>query len=217
MSQIGTLVGGAGNPTLINLDYVPSYLQIGEIDADLPIDQFSIEIASVPTINVNNQAAIQAFSKYLNECLLGADVKISQVLKICGGNLSGVKCSIRLRNAGATTPNIYAFSTRNGSPAEAVKFGQEVVQAQSRQRFAGFTALFFDATNLDRAEVQFSSGYTDTLSDVELRSLFAMGNQCDANGQLAGLTVIDNKDRLINSVTLYATNGGNVVVYPFRL
>jgi prepilin-type processing-associated H-X9-DG protein len=216
MSQVSTLVTGAGIDTIINLPYVPEVLLIGESDTDLPIQGLSIQVGGKDYQNIQSQALIQAFSKWKMEGMLGADVKIAQRIPISNGFIAGQNCQIRLTNAGATTPAIYAYSQGKGD--DVLEAGTLTVQAQTSQVFPQFMALFFDPANLDYANITFLDGHQDKFTAAELRAMFAEMNETDADGELAGLICIDNTaeddegEGYIASAELWTTNGGTCTV-----
>lgn len=216
MSKFGTLITGNGVATIVNLPFVPQFLLVGTVDTDLPIEGLSVSIEGVDKISiVDNQSLLQAYAKWSMEGMLGADVKIGQLLKIADGKISGKDCQITITNAGVSTPDIYAYSDRKG--ANGLNFGTSTIQSSSNKVYNQFGALFFPTANVDYAQVTWKNGHSDKLTVPELRSLFVQTNQTDADGQLAGITVIDNLAAadargLIDSVDLYTTNGGTCTV-----
>lgn len=205
----GPMVTGAGVVTTIDFENgFPQFLLVDAVDADLPVTKFEVTIAGQSFQNITGQTLIQAFSKYMMESLLGADVKIGQTLMLTNGFLGNQNGQVKLTNAGVTTPNVYYHSITRGN--EAFGSGMVPIQDLGSKRFAKFIALFFDDTNFDYANVTFKFGnvrWTDKFTAAELPALFARDNQADADGKLAGITVIDNKSGAIEAVELYA-NGG---------
>lgn len=205
----GPMVTGAGVVTTIDFENgFPQFLLVGTVDTDLPVTKFEVTIAGQSFQNITGQSLIQAFSKYMMESLLGADVKVGQTLMLSNGFLGNQNGQVKLTNAGVTTPNIYYHSVTRGN--EAFGSGMVPIQDLGSKRFTGFLALFFDPTNFDYANVTFKFGnvtWTDKFTAVELAALFARDNNADADGKLAGITVIDNRSGAIVGVELYA-NGG---------
>jgi len=214
--EIGTLAASA--VTTINRETTPSLVLIGAIDENVVLDGLVVTIGGEVTISIQGQTHIQAFAKYMTEGLLGADVKVGMILKLASGELPNERVQLRMSNAGATTPTVYGYSI-SGRNAQAYRVAQQTIQAIDSVRYgAGFQALIIEQTNLDYAQMEFIDGHTDKFSVVELASLFALDNQCDADGLLAGRLMIDNQRKLIKSVTLYTTSGGTMtvtVVKPF--
>lgn len=210
MALIKTLTTGVGVVTTVNVDNgVPQFLQVGNTDTPLPLSKFEVSVSGRSTINISVQALIQAFSQYLMESLAGADVKVGQCLIISNGFLAGKNAQVKLTNAGATTPNIYVNSIKRGDAP--VLAGQDVINDLAFENFDDFTALIFDGTNLDYADILFQDGHKDKFTQPELAGMFARNHQCDADGLLSGMTVIDNKAGNIESAELYA-NGGSITV-----
>lgn len=215
MSLIGVLTTGSGIPTVINLSYTPQFIQVGEVDEDLPLSSISIQVEGRDAINIPSAALAIAFSKWQMESLLGADVKVAQIIKIATGRI-GKNSLITLVNAGATTPNIYAYSLSRGQRILSV--GTFQVNQDSNYTVKNFKGLFLDPTNLDYVELTFVDGtkrFREKFLEAELRTLFAMTNQGDANANLGTLVCIDNAAMrgrgVIDSATLFAT-GGNITV-----
>jgi hypothetical protein len=204
MSKVGTMTTGAAVETVINESYVPQLVLVGATDTALPLTKFGVSIAGEVRQGIAGQSLIQAFSKIVGKSLLGADVAISQVLPIANGFVGGQNIQVRLTNAGATTPDIFFFS--NGIGDSAVITGQQTIQPTSNQRFAGFSHLIFDDANLDYVQIEFADGFSDKFTDVELLARFAMMNGADANGELAGMTVLENLGDIV-SATIYTTAG----------
>lgn len=210
---VDTLVTGAGIDTVINLPYVPEFILVGETDTDLPLTKVSISVGGSDYQNINGQSLIQADSKIDMEGLLGADVKIAQVIAVADGLIPFQTCQVRLTNAGATTPNIYAFSTSMGS--RVFSKGTTTIQDNSSDVFDGFQALIFDPTNLDYVQVTWEDGTNQKMTEAELKAVFAVLNQSDANGELAGLLVLNNALNIFQSVEIY-TSGGALTVLVRR-
>ena len=209
MSFRKALITGIGVVTTIDLEHVPQFLFIGAPDADLPISKFELTVSGQSFQNISIQALIQAFSKYMMEGLLGADVKVSQVLKLADGFIPGKNVQIRITNAGATTPDIHTFSAVKG--AFPIAAGQINVKQNDSETFSGFETVIFDPANLDYVDVTFSDGHKDKLQGVELDVLFSLNHQADADGRLIGMTVIDNQMDQITQVEIFAT-GGDITV-----
>jgi hypothetical protein len=226
MSQISTLVTGAGVVTTVNLEYTPEYLLIGTPTTDLPLSAISWMVSGRERVNIQTQALLQAVSKYKNEGILGAGVKVGQMFKVADGRLEK-SFQARLTNAGATTPAIYAFSTRKGDGL-VIECAQQTIQATSNQTFQNPLALFFDPTNLDTVDINWAEPneqkeireFSDRLALPEVESFFLIDNQADANGLLIAMACIDNQaiidpgQKSIESVTVYTTAGGTLsIVY----
>lgn len=220
MSQIGTLVTGAGVVTTLNLQFVPQFILVGTLDTDLPLSAVSWNVAGDELVNIATATHVVAFSKLAQNGLLGADVKVSQVLQVADGYYGNQQFQVRFTNAGATTPAIYGFSQRKGA-GELVRASQNVILDGANQRYSGFVALQFLPTNVTRADIEFfdiesNEVFSDSLTPAELADLFAMDNITDANGLTATLVTVSNYNAeftgiVIKSITIYAS-GANVTV-----
>lgn len=207
--EIGSLV--ASTTTTLNRDYTPAFVLIGGINEDVVLDALTVTVDGDVTININGQANVQAFAKYLQSSLLGADVKIGMLLKVASGDIPS-KLQLRLSNAGVTTPTVYGFSASK-SKAVPVRAAQQTIQANDSVTYGGgFQALIIDETNLDYAQINFKDGHQDKLTVEELKAYFNLLNPSDADGLLAGQLVVDNKGRNIAKISLYTTSGGTMTV-----
>lgn len=218
MSQIGTLT--ASSSDIFDRPDTPANILIGTVDTDVPLSALSISIRGNQTINITSQNRIQAFSKWMMSSVLGADVKIGMLIKLSEEAITGQSCQIRTTNAGATTPGVFEFSTgKNPNNPSVVASGEETIQASSNQRFEGndFDFIAFDPSNVTDLQFEFlspdGSVYSEQLTPVEVDALFvASGNSSDADGRLAGLCAIDNRENTILSVTFYNGSGGTTTV-----
>jgi hypothetical protein len=214
MPVLGQLSGTDGATTIITRPYTPELLVIGSIDTDVPLSRITVTVGGEVVQEVSGQANIQAMAKYLMECLLGADVKIGMMLKVADGFLAGQNVEIKLTQTGTSTASIYGFSDNKGAGL-LVRAGQETIQASSNIELTGFTALFIPTTNFQDAQVVFADGHSERLSQQELAALFALENQADADGLLAGVLCVDNKPDIegvqpIQSITVFSTSGGTL-------
>ena len=218
MSQIGTLT--ASSSDIFNRPDTPANILIGSVDLDVPLSALSVSIRGIQTINITAQARIQCFAKWIMGATLGADVKVGMLLRLAEDAVTGQACQIRTTNAGATTPNVFEFSDGKNSSAPIVyAAGEETIQASSPQRFEGsqFSMMAFDATNVTDCQLEFigTNGeiFSQLMTAVELDAYRVLqGFPSDADGKLAGLTVIDNMDSNILSVTINNGSGGTTTL-----
>jgi hypothetical protein len=204
MGQIATLLTGAGVTTnIVGQTQCESVILIGDVDTALPIQGLTVEIDGSPFFNVQSAALLIAYSKWLNNTINGAAV-IGICLRIATGMMPR-NTNYRLTNAGATTPPVYAFSDNDmGVP---FLVATKTINALSFDDFAQFSALFIQTpANLLNAEIAWTNGSKKTYLGVELDCMYAMKKQSEANGQLAGVTLIDNTDQSIKQVRIN-TNG----------
>lgn len=209
MSQISTLITGAGVPTPIaGLSYCPEFLLIGDVDTANPLRGLEVIVDGTPFINITGSAPlVGAYSKWMNE-IAGAN-SVGTLIKLATGRIDK-PTTIRLTNDGVTTPAVFAYGdSENGAP---MLVSTQAILAGGSQDFSKFSALFITApANIQQAEVFFTNGYKETMTAVELDSYFNLKYNSDADGRLNACTVIDNTDQSIEMVRLYAT-GANLTV-----
>jgi hypothetical protein len=212
MAQIGTLTGGAGVVTSFNgLTQLDEFLVVGDSDTANPLQGLTVEVNGETLINIQVQALITAFGKWLME-MNGSTV--STMIKVATGRIKG-STNIRLINAGATTPAVYAFSDSDGG----LPFisATEVILAGSYSDYSGFSSLMISApANVQSAIVTFADGYTATVTPVELAAYFSLENNSEADGYLGGVLVVDNRSNRISSIRIFAT-GANVNVLKVQI
>lgn len=212
--QIGTLNAGAGVATVLaGRAQCDQYLVIGGVGTANPLEGLTVTINGTPFIDINSAALITAFGKWQGESNNGP---IGFCIKTGTGSIAR-NTTYRLQNAGATTPNIFAFSEAgNGVPFEATTI---TINPSSKQEFNKFSALFLETpANITSAEILFMDGSKDTLTPTELAAWFNVYNQTDANGLLGTVTVIDNTEARIKSLTLTTNNGaGGCTVLTAKL
>lgn len=198
--QIGTLLTGAGVTTnIVGQTQCESVILLGDIDTTLPLQGLTVEIDGSPFFNVQSAALLLAYSKWMNNTINGAAV-IGLCLRIATGMMPR-NTNYRLTNAGATTPAILAFSDNDlGVP---FLVATKTINALSFDDFSQFSALFIGTSaNLLNAEIAWNNGSKKTYLAQELDCMYAMAHQSEANGQLAGVTIIDNTNQSIKSVRL---------------
>lgn len=209
MSQIGTLLTGAGvNTNIVGQAQLDSYLLLGDVDTANPLQGLTVEVDGVTFINIQAANLITAFAKWQMETA-GAGV-IGLMLKVATGRVP-LKTNLRLQNAGATTPNIFANSDGdNGVPLLAATVS---INALSYQDFKKFSALFIQTpASVSSIEVTYSDGFRETMTIVESDALFALSNQSETDGRLGGISVIDNSNQRIENVRLNTSAAVTVLI-----
>lgn len=207
MAQLGTLTTGAGVvTTFTGLSQLDEYLLIGDADTANPLQGLQVEVNGETLVNINAQALITAYAKWLMETVGTA---VGFLFKFATGRVKG-NTTIRLTNSGATTPGVFAFSDADGGVPFIV--ATDVILAGGYSEFSNFTALFVNApANLQQAIVTFTNGFQSTMTAVELGAYFSLTNQADADGYLGGVIAIDNTAGNIASIRMFAT-GANLSV-----
>lgn len=199
MSQLTTLITGAGIATVVaGQSQCEQNIIIGTIATAFPLQGIAVEIDGVPFLNINNQPALlTAYSKWMNQVnATGAIIGVA--LKITTGRIKK-STTYRFFNNGATTPNIYAFSTNdNGVPFQ---IATKTVNLSSYEDFQNFSAIFYAPTNVSNLEFTFQNGYRATLSTIEADALFGIRFPNEA-GELGGISCIDNRNQSIANIRL---------------
>jgi hypothetical protein len=211
MSKLGNLVGGVGAVTVFNLGYLPEKLVIGSITDASAISSILVEVDGQATLKLSSIAEIAAYMEFQNE-VIASDGVIGHSLTLSYGMLAGSSTTITLTNAGATTPAVYAYSTRQGRYP--VLVASQSVIVNSFQRFTNFSALIFPPTNLDYVNVEFVNGFSQKMQSAELSDLYASQNQTSDAIGLYSRNVISGLG--IKAVEVYATGGGNIPVTVIR-
>lgn len=199
MSQITTLLTGAGVVTVVaGQSQCEEYILIGDVDTASPLSALTIEIDGTPFIVINSQNLLAAYMKWLME--FSATI-VGLLIKVSTGMIRK-NTTYRFTNAGATTPAIFAFSdSQNGIPFVVTS---KQINPSAYEDFEKFSALFITApANIATIEVLFVDGHKTTITGVEADAYFSLTNQTEVNGQLAGVTVIDNTQQNIKSVRIF--------------
>lgn len=219
MSQIGTLTGGAGVVTTINLQYVPEYIVVGTAFANTVLSGISWNISGQEQVNVSGAVSVNALAKFKNRGTL-TNQTVDTIFSTGFGYLQNKQFQLRLTNAGATTPAVLAFSRKFGN-GRVLTAAQQVVVDGANQRFRNFLGLQFLPTNVSRVDLTFRNPktgetYSDSFLPAEVNALFGLDNISE-DGVLSTLSVLDNSNILakmgvfIEEATVYAS-GANVTV-----
>lgn len=214
MPQIGTLLTGAGNPTVIaGQNQLDQYLLLGDVDTANPLQGLRVDVGGQTIFNIDNAATLlTALSKWMTEF---AGTSVGVLFKLSTGIIKG-NTTYRLINAGATTPAIFAFSeASNGTPLFTI--AQQINQLSTLE-FEKFFALFIQTpANVSGIEVEFTDGTVQTWVPAEADAFFALFNQAETDGRLGGVTVIDNTEQKFSRVKITTNNTGACVVASVKM
>jgi len=209
MSQLGTLITGAGvQTTFAGQAQCEQFVLIGDVDTAFPLRGLSIEIDGTPYINIQNSLPLMtAFAQWQME----NSVAIIPFLLKLGTGMIAKSTTYRFTNDGATTPDIFVYSeAQDGIPVIATTKG---INASSYEDFSKFSALFVTVpADVTSIEIVFEDGYKATMTAAEAASLFAFKYGSEANGLLTAVLVIDNTDRSIKTVRIFADPTGLTVL-----
>lgn len=212
MSQIGVLTASVS--TLFNLDYLPERILIGDLAKYDVVSNLSIVSKGQQLMSVTSADRITAMSKFdqgaIDNTGEGQLTPVFLRLAVARINLA---TSINLTNATANNEDVFASSTARGNVARTAV--EQTINQSANQTFTDFEGLFFDDSNVLRANLTFADGFNDDYSPQELRALFASENVADADGTLNGLTCIKSNrpgENDIVQAVIYTTSGGAVTV-----
>ena len=213
MALIGSFPGSGSQ--VFNLDFLPEKFLIDETDASSQfLTNLSVVTSGVQLMSITDNARITALAKYDSGAILtdnpGNNMTASY-LRLATGRINKAT-TINGTNGNATARNAYAASTNIGNIAR--RAVEQSINPSANATFENFEALFFASTNILRAQITFSNGFTDEYTVQELRALYANYHVSDAAGTLEGQTCIsaDSGAGLISQVVLFAGAGAAVVV-----
>ena len=154
---------------------------------------------------------ITALAKFDSGGILGTDNLAASYLRLATGRINKAT-TITGTNSVAATRDFYAASTNISNIAR--RAVEQSINASANATFDNFEALFFDATNILRAQITWANGFTDEYSPAELLALYANYHLTDTQGKLDTLTCIDSDSGagLISQVVLFNGSGGTTVV-----
>ena len=216
MALIGTFP--ASGSAVFNLDFLPEKLLVGDTSsANFSLNNLSVVTSGIQLMSITDLARITALAKFDSGAILTSPA---------GGLLESGACSwLRLatgrinkattitgNNSVATIRNLFASSTNINNVAR--RAVEQSINPSANATFDNFEGLFFDPTNILRAQITFANGFTDEYSVAELAALYANYHVADEFGYLAGLVAIDADSGagLISQVVLYNGAGGSTVV-----
>lgn len=222
MSLIGTLTTGAGVQTnIVGQKKLDMFLLIGDVDTANPLQGLIVEVDGVTYFQVGNAATLlTAFAKWQEE-MTGSIVGV--MFKIATGAMEA-NVNYRLTNAGATTPNIYAFSeVDDGVP---FYVSTDTVNLSSSSTYDNFSALFLQTpANILSVEIEFWKDpdnhdlgtYRETMLIQEVDAYFALYNNAETDGRLGGVSVIDNSEQKIAQVKINTNATGACTILQAKL
>lgn len=216
MSQIGSLLGGAGVVTTFSGQaQCDQYIVIGTVATATPITGLSIEIDGNPFVNVTSaQTLLAAWAKWRMNTVNSAAI-VGLCFRVTTGRIRK-PTTYKFTNAGATTPAVFVFSdSDNGIPIQAAT---NSINQSSNADYEKFGALFVQTpANIASYEVEFMNGYKVTLTTIEMDTYLALMYDTEASGQLGGVTVIDNSMKIFKSIRINTNGVGACLVMMVKL
>jgi len=217
MSLIGTFPASAS--AVFNLDFLPEYLLVGTTYSDfVPLSTISVVTSGVQLMSITNRNRITALAKFDSGAILSAPSaagtntsKAASYLKLATGRINKAT-TIQGLNAVAAVESVFAASTNIGNVAR--RAVEQSINPSANATFDNFEALFFSPTDILRAQITFSNGFTDEYTPLELQALYAKFHVTDREGELADLICIDGDSGAgqIAQVVLFNGAGGSTVV-----
>lgn len=215
MAEIGSFA--ASSSAVFNLDFLPEKLLVGNTaGATQHLTNFSVVCSGQQLMSITNVDRLTALAKFDSGAVL-ADPSTTfvsttaQYLRLATGRINKAT-TITGTNGTASNQAVFAASTNIGNVAR--RAVEQSINPSANATFDNFEALIFDSTNILRAQITFSNGYSDEYTVNELRALYANYHVSDISGTLETLTCIDADSGagLISQVVLYAGSGAAVVV-----
>lgn len=214
MAQIGSFP--ASSSGVFNLDFLPEYILVGEtFDANFQLSNLSVVTSGVQLMSITANDRITALAKYDGGALLAAPgagpSEVAMYLKLSTGRINKAT-TITGTNGAASVQPIYAASTNINNVAR--RAVEQSINPSANATFDNFECLIFSLTNVLRAQITYSNGYSDEYTVAELRALYGAFHIAEAAGTLNGLLCIDSDSGagLISQVVLYNNSGGTTVV-----
>jgi hypothetical protein len=216
MAQIGTIA--ASSSAVFNLDFLPEYLLVGATNnANQALSNLSVVTSGQQLMSITDVTRVTALAKFDHGGILdfpGSEPINSQVasyIRLSTGRINKAT-TITGTNSVAAARNVYAASTNITNVAR--RAVEQSINPSANATFDNFEALFFDASNVLRAQITFANGFSDEYTPDELNALYASYHITDALATLSGLTCIDADSGagLISQVVLFAGSGAAVVV-----
>ena len=218
MALIGSFP--ASSSAVFNLDFLPERFLVSSTNAtSQSLTNFSVVCSGVQLMSITSVDRLTALSKFDSGAILSDPVNpptvnnnmAAQYLKLATGRINKAT-TITGTNGVASVRDVYAASTNISNVAR--RAVEQSINPSANATFDNFEALIFDSTNILRAQITFSNGFTDEYSVNELEALYAGFHIADASGKLEGLVVIDSDSGagLISQVVIFNGSGGSTVV-----
>jgi hypothetical protein len=213
MALIGSLAASATG--VFNLDFLPERLII-RTAVNVGASNLSVVTSGTQLMSITSQPRINALAKFDQGGVLSANDAtspdyVASWIKLATGRINKAT-TITATNSVASTSDVYAVSTNMTSVAR--RAVEQSINPSANATFDNFEALFFDATNVLRAQITWANGFTDEYSVIELNALYASYHVAEEGQTLAGLTCIDSDSGAgqISQVVLFNGAGGTTVV-----
>jgi hypothetical protein len=207
----------ASGSSVFNLDFLPEKFLIDITGASNQyLSNLSVVTSGVQLMSITSVARITALAKFDSGALLsdpssGTVSTTASYLRLATGRINKAT-TITGTNGVALAVNAYAASTNISNVAR--RAVEQSINPSANATFDNFEALFFDLTNVLRAQITFANGFSDEYTPAEILALYGNYHVADSGGQLEGLACIDADSGagLISQVVLFNGSGGSTVV-----
>lgn len=205
----------ASSSAVFNLDFLPENVLVNSTSGNTQnLSNLSVVTSGVQLMSITSLERITALAKFDSGAVLADEPGNSltaQWIKLATGRINKAT-TITGTNAQVSAVDFYAASTNIGQVAR--RAVEQSINPSANATFDNFEGLFFDSTNILRAQITFSNGFTDEYTVAELRALYAKYHISDLGGTLEGITCIDADSGagLISQVVLFNGSGGSTVV-----
>jgi hypothetical protein len=209
----------ASGSAVFNLDFLPEKFLIGSAaNSSQRLSNFSVVTSGVQLMSITSVNRLTALAKFDSGAILDegttpgtTNSQTAAYLRLATGRINKAT-TITGTNSIATITDAYAASTNIGNIAR--RAVEQSINPSANATFDNFEALFFDPTNVLRAQITFANGFTDEYTTTELIALYSNYHVSDAGGLLETLLCIDSDSGagLISQVVLFAGAGAAVVV-----
>lgn len=216
MPQIGDLTTGAGVNTSLNQDFLPQYLQVGNVDDANPLQALRVATKGKELMNISNQARIQALGALDMEASIaaGASVIPNGSIRLADGQIEE-RTQMTLQNSGVPAPVVYGNSLGFSAGAVARFAIESSINASQNQTYRNFEYLLFLPANVTSVDVTYSNGYKENLTVPELEALFLRNFNTQANALVNGHLVIAGNANPFGEIVeakIYNGSGGSTTV-----
>lgn len=215
MALIGSVAASPATE-VFNLDFLPERLLIGATSNGVQsLSNLSVVTSGIQLMSVTTENRITALSKFDQGAILNitaGDDQVASWIRLATGRINK-QTTINVTNGAVGSRNVFAASTGLNSIAR--RAVEQSLNPSANATFDMFEALFFDPTNVLRAQITFANGFTDEYSVAEIDALYASYHVTDAGGKLAvGIACIDANSGAgqISQVVLFNGSGGSTVV-----
>jgi len=209
----------ATSSAVFNLDFLPEYFLVSNTSNDTQkIDNLSVVTSGIQLMSITSTARITALAKFDSGAILDNPATPGSIgnftasyLRLATGRINKAS-TITGNNPVAAVLPVYAASTNISNVAR--RAVEQSINPSANATFDNFEALFFDPTNILRAQITFANGFSDEYSTAELKALYAKYHVTDREGELSDLVCIDADSGagLISQVVLFNGSGGSTVV-----